>query len=272
MSRTLASIVNMFCNVITCTQNVRRKAYTKARVVELFTDKTYSAKIKGNGIHFCGLSVRALHDPVNILNDEPETIKWLDDMPKDAVLWDIGANVGTYSIYAAAVNGTVVKAFEPSATSYAAMVRNIEKNNLSDLIDSFCIAFDNASKLGYLNMANTDAGHSMHAFDRDETVKGELKTVFKQSVLGFSVDDFVKCFDISKPTHVKIDVDSIEFEILQGAKKTLTSPGVKSVLVEIDGKTRDEGGANIRQLLSDIGFREEENYVEKARRNVVFVK
>lgn len=272
MSRTLASIVDKFCSVITCTQNKRRKAYTKASVVERFTDKTYSADVKGKILYFSGQSIRALHDPVNILDDEPETIKWLDELPKDALLWDIGANVGTYSIYAAAINGTKVVAFEPSATSYAVMVRNIEKNNLSNLIDSYCIAFDNISKLGHLNMANTDAGHSMHAFDRDKTVQGVVDTVFKQSVLGFTVDDFVKYFDMEKPTHIKLDVDSIEYEILQGAKNTLSSKEVKSVLVEIDGDTKDLGGTDIRNFLYSLGFTETEDYVEHARRNVVFEK
>ena len=32
---------------------------------------------------------------------EPETIKWIDSIPEGTVLWDVGANVGLYSCYAA---------------------------------------------------------------------------------------------------------------------------------------------------------------------------
>ena len=37
---------------------------------------------------------------------EPETLEWIDTIPKNSVLWDIGANVGLYSLYAAR-HGTV---------------------------------------------------------------------------------------------------------------------------------------------------------------------
>ena len=32
---------------------------------------------------------------------EPETLEWIDDFPNYAILWDIGANIGLYSLYAA---------------------------------------------------------------------------------------------------------------------------------------------------------------------------
>ena len=39
---------------------------------------------------------------------ELETLKWIDAIPKGAVLWDVGVNIGPYTIYAAkARNGYV---------------------------------------------------------------------------------------------------------------------------------------------------------------------
>lgn len=32
---------------------------------------------------------------------EPETLEWIEGLPEGAILWDVGANVGLYSIYAA---------------------------------------------------------------------------------------------------------------------------------------------------------------------------
>jgi hypothetical protein len=37
-----------------------------------------------------------------LLTKEPETIAWLDGLGPDDVLWDVGANVGMFSLYAAA--------------------------------------------------------------------------------------------------------------------------------------------------------------------------
>ena len=48
------------------------------------------------------------------LTKEPETLEWIDRMNDDSVLWDIGANVGIYSIYAAVSKRANVIAFEPS--------------------------------------------------------------------------------------------------------------------------------------------------------------
>ena len=36
-----------------------------------------------------------------LLTKEPETILWIDDFNKDDVFWDVGANIGPYSLYAA---------------------------------------------------------------------------------------------------------------------------------------------------------------------------
>src|SRR5690348_4941046 len=38
----------------------------------------------------------------SLLSKEPETIEWLDGLTADDVLWDVGANIGVFSLYAAA--------------------------------------------------------------------------------------------------------------------------------------------------------------------------
>src|SRR5881394_2354315 len=50
----------------------------------------------------------------SILIKEPETLEWIDDFRKGEVFWDVGANVGVFSLYAAFRHATVY-AFEPSA-------------------------------------------------------------------------------------------------------------------------------------------------------------
>ena len=45
---------------------------------------------------------------------EPETLDWIDNIPLGSVLWDIGANIGLYSCYAARSRNCQVIAFEPS--------------------------------------------------------------------------------------------------------------------------------------------------------------
>ena len=52
---------------------------------------------------------------------EPDTLDWLDaELNDEDVFFDIGANIGVYSLYAAALNaGCRVFAFEPEAQNFA---------------------------------------------------------------------------------------------------------------------------------------------------------
>ena len=75
---------------------------------------------------------------------EPETIEWIDTFEEGDVLWDIGANVGVYSLYAAIIKKADVLSFEPSASNYFILNKNIEINDLSEKVRAFCIAFSDS--------------------------------------------------------------------------------------------------------------------------------
>ncbi len=210
-------------------------------------------------------SARALHDPLNFGKDEPETIAWIDALPEGGVFWDIGANIGLYALYAAA-RGQQVLAFEPSAASFAALMRNVEVNRLDQRLAAYCLAFSDVTRLDALHMANTAAGHSMHSLGGAETISGAVHTGFRQPEPGYSLDGFRAVFALPAPDHIKLDVDGLEPSILRGAVATL--PLVQSVLVEIDGNAKDAGAVEIRALLMAAGLREQP--AASDARNVVF--
>ncbi len=270
MSRTLARAVAGLAKGCTAFLKPKRRDLTRALVAEAITP-VVSAETPAGKLFFSGPTARSLHDPQGLKRDEPETVAWIDTLPQGEVLWDIGANVGTYALYAAKARRSRVLAFEPSAATYAVLIKNIEINGLADRIDAYCIAFSDRTALDHLFMANTGAGHSMHAFGGKNTVQGEIQAVFKQAVPGFSIDRFVELFDPPPPRHIKLDVDSIEERILRGAETTLRRH-VETVMVEIDGLTRDAGGGGIRPFLVDLGFTEETLPGIAARRNVLFRK
>ena len=88
---------------------------------------------------------------------EPEMIEWIDKMDENETLWDIGANVGLYSIYAG-LKGMKVFAFEPSALNTFLISKNIEINNLKDNVFLFPVAISDKNEFGYLNMTSTELG------------------------------------------------------------------------------------------------------------------
>ena len=169
-----------------------------------------------------------------LLTKEPETIEWINTFGDKDVFWDIGANVGVYTLYAALRN-ILVMSFEPSPSNYYVLSRNIEINKMDNRISALCIAFNDTTRLDSLYMVNTDLGGALSSFAEAVDWKGETYTAsFKQAMIGFGIDDFIRQFNPLFPNHIKIDVDGIESKIIKGAEKTLSDRRIKSILVELD--------------------------------------
>jgi len=174
-----------------------------------------------------------------LFTKEPETLGWIGGFKGADILWDIGSNVGVYSLYAA-IKGHTVLSFEPSPSNYYLLSRNIEINKLDNKILSYCIAFNDKTKLDVLFMANTDLGGALSTFGEETDWQGNpFIAQFNQAMVGFSVDDFIKQFNPPFPNHIKIDVDGIEGKIVKGAKETLADKRLKSVLIELDTERRE---------------------------------
>ena len=69
----------------------------------------------------------------DFFSKEPETLIWLNRLSKEDVLWDIGSNIGVYSIYAAKVIGNKTYAFEPSWKNTFFLQENIDINQFQNL-------------------------------------------------------------------------------------------------------------------------------------------
>ena len=168
---------------------------------------------------------------------EPETLEWIDTFSDGDILWDIGANVGLYSLYAAQ-KGVNVIAFEPSNSNYFILNKNIEINNLDNKIQALAIAFSDKSKIDSFYMEDTSFGTATHSFGEQVNCEGKLiNESFKQAMCGYSIDDFIKTFQTQVPTHIKIDVDGIEEKIIKGSIETLNKEKLKSIMVEIDNES-----------------------------------
>ena len=168
-----------------------------------------------------------------LLTKEPETIEWINTFSHMDVFWDIGANVGVYSLYAALRN-IVVLSFEPSPSNYYLLSRNVEINKMDNRISALCIAFNDTTRLDSFYMVNTELGGALNSFAEAVDWQGEPSTAsFKQGMIGFSIDDFIRQFNPLFPNHIKIDVDGIESKIIKGAERTLSDRRVKSILVEV---------------------------------------
>lgn len=223
-------------------------AYLSEQIVPILEQKTDAGVLK----FLCPGSLPE-YRARTLLTKEPETIEWINGFDKADVLWDIGANVGIYSLYAAQC-GLIVQAFEPSPGNYYLLSKNIELNRFDERVASYCLAFNDKTCLDSFYMSNTDLGGSMSSFGEAINWRGESYTAkFKQAMVGFTIDDFISRFNPPFPGHIKIDVDGIEKKIVEGAAKTFSDRRLKSVLVELNTEWKDY--ADILGLFEKAGLK-----------------
>ena len=170
---------------------------------------------------------------------EPETLDWINSMPLGCVLWDIGANVGLYSVYAAKKKHCRVVAFEPSVFNLELLARNIFLNDLQEWITIVPVALSDEIGPNQMCLTTTEWGGALSSFGKNIGWDGQpINDIFSFQTLGFNMDQAVKLFKLPQPDFIKMDVDGVEHIILQGGKHVLDK--VKGVLVEINDDFKEQ--------------------------------
>lgn len=191
-------------------------------------------------IRFACLGALPLHRGETLLTKEPETLEWIDSFDPGDVFWDVGANVGVYTLYAArAARAGRILAFEPAAENYMLLNRNIEANRVDSRVQAYCLAFNDCDRLDSLHMQTTEPGGALSSFADPVSFDGAAFVArFRQGMIGLSIDSFIAGFAPPFPNRLKIDVDGIEDKIICGAPATLADPRLKSLSIELDdGRT-----------------------------------
>jgi FkbM family methyltransferase len=200
-----------------------------------------------------------------IFSKEPGTIKWIDEFNREKnIFWDIGANIGLYSIYAAIKHKNIeVTSFEPSTSNLRVLSRNISLNNLSQNIKIFQPALSKEeNSFMMFNEHKFIEGWSMNQFSNE--YNGDTSKDFEQNykIYGTNIDSLIAQNVLQIPNYIKLDVDGIEHLILQGGEKTLKNSNLKSILVEIDESLKD-------QLSAIMNIMKNNNFTIKEKENVL---
>lgn len=182
---------------------------------------------------------------------EPQTLQWIaDNLRSLDVLFDIGANIGIYALFAAKLNSeTAVYAFEPESQNYARFCNNIVLNCIQNIVPC-CIPLTDTEKFDMFHVSTWEAGAALHSFGGVTLSEARLR----QGSLATSLDTLVFEYGVPKPNLIKLDVDGLEESILAGSRRVLKEPALRSLLVEVNTRGRHEDSAVVRALL-DAGFR-----------------
>jgi FkbM family methyltransferase len=186
---------------------------------------------------------------------EPETIAWLErELRPDDVLYDVGANVGAYSMVAASrYPGIRVHAFEPGFANFERLVRNMFLNRLEQQITAHPLAIARATAAQHFNYQSIEPGAALHTLGEPLDYRGQaFAPRYRQLVLGVSLDDLVFRFGYPAPNLLKVDVDGTEFDVVQGGDRLLATAALRSVVVEIGSRAGYE--KSITEFLADRGL------------------
>ena len=168
---------------------------------------------------------------------EEGTVRWIRDEARPGdVFYDIGANIGLYTVAAARRVGSsgAVYAFEPHIANAQSLMRNLVANGLADTANVLCVALADGSGFSEFTYASPRPGSSMSQLAEDVPVP-VAEPGYRELKPATSVDELVAEGVTRPPDLVKIDVDGIEMRVLAGMDETLRGADrPRAVQVEID--------------------------------------
>ena len=184
---------------------------------------------------------------VTAFSGEKPVLKWLTHQIKSSdVVWDIGANIGTYSLFASSFAEQVV-AFEPHPENVERLEENANLNQTS--IDIRPIALSDEEGTAYLDVSKEYAGAGGGSVSTEGSYKISLNKGNKIS---------------PRPDIIKIDVEGHEYSVLRGMMQVLEN--VRVILIELH---EDDELEKVQDILRENSFETEVRWEIGTRRFVV---
>jgi FkbM family methyltransferase len=175
-------------------------------------------------------------------------LTWEALIPSNAVVLDIGANAGYYSLVAAP-KASAVYAFEPAKAMTEEIEKNSHLNNFSNIhVQAFALG-KQAINAGLYLSATDNTG--MTGLAMPANFSGETETVSIQTL-----DQWTATQKPARVDCIKIDVEGAEMDVLSGASSVLQQYK-PVILIEIIASLLTKFNStpsSIYQLLSASGY------------------
>ncbi len=133
---------------------------------------------------------------------------------KDAVVLDIGANIGNHSL-AFSTQAQAVYAFEPLPEVFSVLSQNIAQNDLTNVFANNLALSDTNDEDDIYMVLEGNVGAS--SFDKREAEHNVAKVKVSKRI----GDELVAELGINKIDMIKIDVEAHEVFVLQGLKNSI---------------------------------------------------
>jgi FkbM family methyltransferase len=168
---------------------------------------------------------------INMTIREDEIIEHFTPKQGDIVI-DIGAHIGRYTIIASkrvGMNGKVV-AIEASPSNFEMLNRNIQLNQLTNIISLNHVVYSKEAKIK-LYLPGQESGHTIYNTIISDRATNEKFVETNANTLDYLLQsNGIKQEQIN---WIKIDVEGAEFEVLKGATNVLSNSKDIALLIEI---------------------------------------
>jgi FkbM family methyltransferase len=175
----------------------------------------------------------------------------LDIQEHIGVVLDVGANMGTFTVPIAKhiiPRGGIVKSFEPQRIVYYQLCGNIFLNRLSNAF-AHNIALSAQTKIDQIEILNFHTAWNIGAFSLLAGHDTQKKEKDMQMCSLFRLDDFENNALISL---IKIDVEGMEVDVIEGGLQTIRSNHFPPILFEcLPDNSRAE---RLHGILEALGY------------------
>ena len=171
-------------------------------------------------------------------------------VPEQATIFDVGANVGLYTILAAqGCAAARIIAFEPLNRYCSDWHRNIELNRIHNATLLQCAVNDRGGPIEF----TADPGAPLN----NRIALAGQSTPMKEIVSAVTLDDMASALSIDRIHLLKIDVEGAEPRVLRGARRLLKNHAIDVIFMEFIIEFMEEMGekpAEVVAELNDLGY------------------
>jgi FkbM family methyltransferase len=223
------------------------RAKLQGKLAQLLIDDVVKMDTPRGAVSYVTLGTTSGGRSVRMLTKQPATIEWIDRFRPNSVFWDIGANIGVYTLYAALREPIRVVAFEPAAVNFFLLAANCEANRMEDHVQCVPVGLGRGQALSTLEV-------SQFAPAKSFSFKGKEHQPYssKQASFIVSMDELVEKYGLPVPNYIKIDVPGLKADVLAGGERTLSRPEVRELHIEMSDESAQ--GKRLVELLQGHGL------------------
>ena len=215
------------------TNRTMRGAYPRWLVTRLITGKPPSLKLDrnvriGGWIKFSEYC--SFQNPVPAA-ERLFIRRCLGTKPNRSVAFDIGANIGVFTCLLGSMGAGQVHAFEPIPETFCRLKTNVVANGLLNRSVLNCLAIGTQAELITFKVQD-DSPATNHLSDSDFENASDAG-VSLQHVAATSLDAYCDSFGVERIDFLKVDVEGMEPQVLQGGQRMLCQKRIASILLEV---------------------------------------